>query len=117
MRHPPSTASVCPVIYDASGEARKTAAAATSSGRPERRNAISPEMHEELTPLFRRIADDREARIVVLTGAGDKAFCVGADFGGMQGNLDEGYEDGHWYWNTNGVPTSSSVDPSAMVVH
>ncbi len=62
--------------------------------RPERRNAISPEMHEELTPLFRRIADDREARIVVLTGAGDKAFCVGADFGGMQDNLDEGYEDG-----------------------
>jgi enoyl-CoA hydratase len=62
--------------------------------RPDRRNAISPEMHEELTPLFRRIADDREARVVVLTGAGEKAFCVGADFGGMQGNLDEGYPDG-----------------------
>lgn len=62
--------------------------------RPERRNAISPEMHEELTPLFRRIAEDREVRVVVLTGAGDKAFCVGADFGGMQDNLDQGYEDG-----------------------
>jgi enoyl-CoA hydratase len=32
---------------------------------------------------------------VVLTGAGDKAFCVGADFAGMQSNLDAGYEDGH----------------------
>lgn len=62
--------------------------------RPERRNAISPEMHEELTPLFRRIAEDRAVRVVVLTGAGDKAFCVGADFGGMQDNLDQGYEDG-----------------------
>jgi enoyl-CoA hydratase len=62
--------------------------------RPERRNAISPEMHAELTPLFRRIAEDRAARAVVLRGAGDKAFCVGADFGGMQENLDAGYEDG-----------------------
>jgi len=63
--------------------------------RPERRNAISPEMHDELTPLFRRIAEDRDTRVVVLTGAGDKAFCVGADFGGMQDNLEgDGYEDG-----------------------
>jgi enoyl-CoA hydratase/carnithine racemase len=62
--------------------------------RPERRNAISPEMHEELTPLFRRIAEDRAVRVVVLTGAGEKAFCVGADFGGMDANLEQGYEDG-----------------------
>jgi len=63
--------------------------------RPERRNAISPEMHEELAPLFRRIATDRAVTVVVLTGAGDKAFSVGADFGGMQDNLDAGYEDGN----------------------
>ncbi len=61
--------------------------------RPDRRNAISPEMHDELTPLFRSIADDREVRVVVLTGAGDKAFCVGADFGGMDDNMGH-YEDG-----------------------
>jgi enoyl-CoA hydratase len=63
--------------------------------RPERRNAISPEMHDELTPLFRSIAEDREVRVAVLTGAGDKAFCAGADFGGMQDNLEgQTYEDG-----------------------
>jgi enoyl-CoA hydratase len=62
--------------------------------RPERRNAISPEMHEELAPLFQRIATDRRVVVVVLTGAGEKAFCVGADFAGMQDNLDTGYEDG-----------------------
>jgi enoyl-CoA hydratase len=63
--------------------------------RPDRRNAISPEMHDELTPLFRRIAEDRDVRVAVLTGAGDKAFCVGADFGGMQDNLyGNAYEDG-----------------------
>lgn len=64
--------------------------------RPQRRNAISPEMHAEIAPLFQRIAEDREVRVVVLTGAGDRAFCVGADFGGMQDNLETGgYEDGH----------------------
>jgi enoyl-CoA hydratase len=63
--------------------------------RPERRNAIDAGMHAELTPLFRRIAEDRQVAVVVLTGAGDKAFCVGADFGGMQENLDHGYEDGY----------------------
>ena len=64
--------------------------------RPERRNAITPTMHAELAPLFSRIALDREVRVVVITGAGDKAFCVGADFSGMQENLDAGgYEDGH----------------------
>ncbi|GAA3382505.1 enoyl-CoA hydratase/isomerase family protein [Cryptosporangium minutisporangium] len=64
--------------------------------RPERRNALTPEMHDEIAPLFARIATDREVRVVVLTGAGDKAFCVGADFSGMQDNLDAGaYEDGH----------------------
>ncbi|MGR6999118.1 enoyl-CoA hydratase/isomerase family protein [Yinghuangia aomiensis] len=63
--------------------------------RPERRNAINPEMHDEIAPLFRRIAADREIRAVVVTGAGEKAFCVGADFSGMQENLDgAGYEDG-----------------------
>lgn len=64
--------------------------------RPERRNAITPQMHAELAPLFARIATDREVRVVVISGAGDKAFCVGADFSGMQDNLDAGgYEDGH----------------------
>jgi enoyl-CoA hydratase len=63
--------------------------------RPERRNAISPEMHAELGPLFARIAGDRSVAVVVMTGAGDQAFCVGADFAGMQENLDRGYEDGH----------------------
>ena len=62
--------------------------------RPERRNAITSEMHAEIAPLFRRISADRSVSVVILTGAGEKAFCVGADFSGMQDNLDAGYEDG-----------------------
>lgn len=63
--------------------------------RPARRNAISPEMHAEFTPLFRRIAADDQVDVVVVTGAGDKAFCVGADFAGMDAKLATGYPDGN----------------------
>ena len=42
--------------------------------RPKRRNAISPEMHAELAPLLARIAADDSVRVVVITGAGEKAF-------------------------------------------
>jgi enoyl-CoA hydratase len=62
--------------------------------RPERLNALNVTMHSELRDLFLRIADDDDVDVVVLTGKG-KAFCVGADFGTMDQNLEHGYPDGH----------------------
>jgi enoyl-CoA hydratase/carnithine racemase len=44
-----------------------------------RRNAISRAMLAALEALLARAAQDRGLRSVVLTGAGDKAFCAGAD--------------------------------------
>ena len=44
-----------------------------------RRNAISRAMLNELEAMVRRVSESRETRAVVLTGAGDKAFCAGAD--------------------------------------
>ena len=44
-----------------------------------RRNSISRAMLAELNALLARAAADRTLRCVVLTGAGDKAFCAGAD--------------------------------------
>jgi methylglutaconyl-CoA hydratase len=44
-----------------------------------RRNAISRAMVRGLEEHLARIAGDRSLRCVVLTGAGDKAFCAGAD--------------------------------------
>jgi 2-(1,2-epoxy-1,2-dihydrophenyl)acetyl-CoA isomerase len=46
--------------------------------RPEKKNAISAVMFEELPDAFRRAATDDSVRCVVLTGAGG-AFCSGAD--------------------------------------
>jgi enoyl-CoA hydratase/carnithine racemase len=44
-----------------------------------RRNAISRAMLAELEALVARVSTGREVRAVVITGAGDKAFCAGAD--------------------------------------
>jgi enoyl-CoA hydratase/carnithine racemase len=47
--------------------------------RPERRNALSAEVRAGLFAGARRFNADEDARVLVLTGAGDKAFCAGAD--------------------------------------
>ncbi|MBX5481507.1 MAG: enoyl-CoA hydratase/isomerase family protein [Myxococcaceae bacterium] len=44
-----------------------------------RRNAISRAMLNELEALVTRVSSGRDVRVVVITGAGDKAFCAGAD--------------------------------------
>lgn len=47
--------------------------------RPDKLNALSLQMYEDLGRAFAEVRDDDGVRAVVLTGAGDKAFCVGAD--------------------------------------
>jgi enoyl-CoA hydratase/carnithine racemase len=51
--------------------------------RPERRNALSWEVIEGLRSRIVEARDDPAVRAVVLCGAGDRAFCAGADLGGM----------------------------------
>jgi trans-feruloyl-CoA hydratase/vanillin synthase len=46
--------------------------------RPEKRNAMSPQLHREMFQLLTDIRYDRETRVVVLTGAGAN-FCAGQD--------------------------------------
>ena len=47
-----------------------------------KRNAMSRAMLADLAGLWDRLDGDNDCRCVVLTGAGDKAFCAGADIGG-----------------------------------
>jgi enoyl-CoA hydratase len=51
--------------------------------RPDQRNALSGQLLAELVDATKRARDDDEVRAVVLTGAGDKVFCAGADLGGF----------------------------------
>lgn len=47
--------------------------------RPDVLNALSFEMQEALPTLMEGLSRDKEVRVLVLTGAGDQAFCAGAD--------------------------------------
>lgn len=47
--------------------------------RPDALNATTPTMHAELVRIFTAVGADRSIRVAVLTGAGDRAFCVGSD--------------------------------------
>src|SRR5919206_1258424 len=47
-----------------------------------RRNAMTRAMLADLAALWDRLDSDPECRVVVLTGAGDRAFSSGADLGG-----------------------------------
>ncbi len=47
--------------------------------RPEARNALNAEMLEALMAALERACADERARVIVLTGAGDRAFCAGGD--------------------------------------
>ncbi|MBM3572106.1 MAG: enoyl-CoA hydratase/isomerase family protein [Alphaproteobacteria bacterium] len=53
--------------------------ATVTINRPERRNALDAEHYEALSRAWLRVRDDPAVRVAVITGAGDKAFCAGAD--------------------------------------
>lgn len=57
--------------------------------RPEKRNAMNPQMHFDMDALLPELEADPETKVVVLTGAGE-AFCAGQDlkeyFRGLDGD-------------------------------
>jgi enoyl-CoA hydratase len=51
--------------------------------RPEQRNALNADVNRGLLAGLSRAGSDDAVRVVVVTGAGEKAFCAGADLGGL----------------------------------
>ena len=79
-----------PVSYE-----RRGSAAVLTIQREERRNAVDGPTAGLLAEGYRRFVDDDAARVLVLTGAGDLAFCAGADLKAIETlgprlELDEG---------------------------
>lgn len=70
------------VLYEVTG-----GVATVTLNRPEQRNALSGQMLTELVDAMVRAKADDDVRAVVLTGAGDKAFCAGADLGGFAADV------------------------------
>lgn len=54
---------------------------------PEKRNMLSGQMLIELVAAMRQARDAEDVRAVVLTGAGEKVFCAGADLGGFAADV------------------------------
>jgi enoyl-CoA hydratase len=62
------------VLYEMRG-----AVAVLTINRPEARNAINRAVRDGLKAGFERFEADDEAKVAILTGAGDRAFCAGMD--------------------------------------
>ena len=75
--------------------AREDGVAVLTINRPEALNALDVATLTELRDRLRELRDDADARVVVLTGAGDRAFAAGADIKYMSGlDVDEAKEWG-----------------------
>ena len=57
--------------------------ASVTLNRPDVRNALSATLIRELEQALAKLEADPAARVIVLSGAGDKAFCAGADLKGV----------------------------------
>jgi enoyl-CoA hydratase/carnithine racemase len=71
---PPPAADEGPVLYE-----KRDRIAYVTINRPEARNAVSPEVHRGMIAAWADFAEDDSVDVAILTGAGDDAFCAGAD--------------------------------------
>lgn len=88
------------ILYEILGE--KSEVCRITLNRPEKYNAINRQMAAELIDAFRKVRNVDSVGVVVLTGAGEKAFCTGGDLeifpslmnhrGGMNWLAHEGYD-------------------------
>lgn len=69
-----SDAKVNTVLYEQQG-----AVAVITLNRPQALNALSVQLRSDLAATLRKAEDDANVRAIVLTGAGERAFCVGLD--------------------------------------
>lgn len=106
------------VRYDRSGHV-----VTLTIDRPQRRNSMTFETLASLRDGVLRAKSERGVRVLVITGAGDKAFCAGADLGGVRGvGLDaEAAHEGRGHlanlfralWSA-GIPTIAKVRGYAL---
>ncbi len=75
------------IWYDTAGGVAKI-----TINRPEKRNAFRPTTLFELSHAFNVARDDPSVGVIILTGAGDEAFCSGGD---QKIRGDDGYVDSH----------------------
>src|SRR5438874_628459 len=68
---------------------------AVTLNRPDVLNAINTKLSEEIYATFTALDDDAETRSIVLRGAGERAFCTGADLKERAGMTDQVWHAQH----------------------
>ena len=88
--------------------------------RPEARNAVNGAVSTGVGDALQQAQDDAEVRAVVITGAGDKSFCAGADLKAIAAR-ENIYHPGHPEWGFAGYvqhfidkPTIAAVNGTAL---
>ncbi len=92
--------------YEAVIVERRDGIAWVTLNRPDKRNAMTPQMHYEMVEILNALEYDGETKVLVLTGAGD-SWCAGQDiklfFRDLDGKIEETarvQEASHsWRWN------------------
>ncbi|WP_298692782.1 enoyl-CoA hydratase-related protein [uncultured Sphingomonas sp.] len=77
-----------PVLY----EVLSDHVAQVTLNRPEKRNAVNPELADAMEAIVRRIEADRAIRAVVLTSSEPRVFCAGADLAAVSAGKGRGIE-------------------------
>ncbi|WP_024795621.1 enoyl-CoA hydratase-related protein [Tomitella biformata] len=88
--------------------------------RPDARNAVNSEVSAAVGSALEEASADPEVRAIVITGAGDKSFCAGADLKAI-GRGESTYAPGHHEWGFAGFvkhytdkPTIAAVNGAAL---
>ncbi|HWQ78698.1 MAG TPA: enoyl-CoA hydratase/isomerase family protein [Anaerovoracaceae bacterium] len=64
--------------------------------RPEKLNSLNLQMYEDLANAFKQAGNDSKVSVCILTGAGNKSFCVGADLTESIPHLAAGHYISEW---------------------
>ena len=85
--------------------------------RPDALNAISTELAAELCKVMQDVAGDSSVRAVVLAGAGDRAFCVGADLKERNSLDDDGFRAQREVFRTAFDAVRALPQPAVAAIH
>ena len=95
---------------------REDAIAIVTLNRPGKRNALSPEMIVRLARFWQEVSADPAIRVIVVTGAGDKAFCAGTDLKERRHlNPDQKWEQSRSLFHLNEAIRNSSLPVIAVI--
>jgi enoyl-CoA hydratase len=95
--------------------ARNSGIGLITFNQPEKRNAISVEMWAGLAEILQEFREDRSVRVLVLTGAGDKAFVSGADISQFGANRADGNADREYRKMTSAGCANLAAFPKPVI--